>query len=118
MIEELIVRVFASRNATHLEHWRTKSFAQHKALGHFYDDVIDDLDKLVEAHQGVIELVDVAELPKQPKAANIISHLEEDVVWINKNRKAITSGLPALDNILQELEHTYMVTLYKLKHLS
>lgn len=118
MIEELIVRVFASRNAAHLEHWRTKSFAQHKALGHFYDGVIDDIDKLVEAHQGAIELIDLTELPKQMKPANIIAMLEDDVVWINKNRKAITSGLPGLDNILQELEGTYMSTLYKLKHLS
>lgn len=27
MIEELITRIFATRNAAHLEHWRTKSFS-------------------------------------------------------------------------------------------
>lgn len=35
MLEELIMRVFAARNAAHLEHWRTKSYAQHVALGSF-----------------------------------------------------------------------------------
>ena len=118
MLEELIMRVFAARNAAHLEHWRTKSFAQHMALGDFYDEIIDNIDKIVEAHQGVFQLVQVGDLPKQPKVANIISHLEEDLVFINKNRAKITGGLPAIDNLLQSLEDTYMSTLYKLKNLS
>ena len=33
MIEELVALVFATRNAVHLEHWRTKSFAAHTAMG-------------------------------------------------------------------------------------
>jgi len=49
---------------------------------------------------------------------DIISRLEEDLVWINKNRKAITSGLPAVDNLLQGLEGSYMRALYKLKRLA
>lgn len=118
MIEELISRVFATRNASHLEHWRTKSFAQHMALGDFYDSIIESIDSIVEAHQGVFELVQIGALEKQPKVSNIITHLEDDLVWINKNRKSITSNLPAIDNLLQELEDEYMKVLYKLKRLS
>lgn len=118
MIEELVALVFATRNAVHLEHWRTKSFAAHTALGELYDSLIDGVDPIVEAHQGVFELIEVDSLPKQPKATDIISRLEEDLVWINKNRKAITSGLPAIDNLLQSLEGSYMHALYKLKRLS
>ena len=44
MIEQLISRVFYARNLAHFEHWRTKSYSQHKALGSFYDDVIDAVD--------------------------------------------------------------------------
>lgn len=118
MIEDLVERVFATRNAVHLEHWRTKSFAAHSALGDLYDALIDGVDSVVEAHQGVFDLIKVGALEKQPKVTDIIPHLEEDLVWINKNRKAITSGLPAIDNLLQELEDSYMRALYKLKHLS
>lgn len=57
MIDELISRVFASRNATHIEHWRTKSYAAHIALGEFYDGVIDNIDGIVEAYQGAFDLV-------------------------------------------------------------
>ena len=48
----------------------------------------------------------------------INEHLEEDLVWINKNRKSITGSLPAIDNMLQTLEGEYMSALYKLKRLS
>ena len=44
MIEELIAKVFEARNAAHLEHWRTKSYAEHQALGDFYDGIIDIVD--------------------------------------------------------------------------
>ena len=118
MIEELIARVFAARNAAHLEHWRTKSYAAHVALGSFYADIVGSVDSIVEAHQGVFELVAVGALDKQPKVANIITHLEEDLVWIGKNRAKIANGLPAIDNLLQGLEGVYMSTLYKLKRLS
>lgn len=118
MIEDLITRVFATRNAAHLEHWRTKSFAQHMALGDFYDSIIDNIDSIVEAHQGVFDLVDVGDLPAQKKVKNIVDRLEEDLLFIGQNRQKLSNKLPAIDNLLQDLEHTYMSALYKLKNLS
>lgn len=118
MINGLVERVFTTRNAVHLEHWRTKSFAQHMALGEFYDKLIDGIDSIVEAHQGIFDLISVEDLPKQPKIINLIGRLEDDLEFIHKNRKYITSGLPAIDNLLQTLEADYMTALYKLKRLS
>ena len=48
MIEDLIERMFHARNAAHIAHWKTKSYAEHKALGHYYEDVIEKLDDLIE----------------------------------------------------------------------
>ena len=118
MIEELIERVFAARNAAHLAHWAETSGFRHTVLGDFYEGVIDLLDGLVESHQGAFGLVEVGALAKQPKVEKIIDLLEEDLVWINKNRKALTQGLPALDNLLQGLEGLYLSTLYKLRKLA
>lgn len=118
MIEELITRVFVTRNAAHLEHWRTKSFSAHSALGFFYDQIIDDLDSIIEAHQGAFDLVNVKSLPEQLKVKDIVSHLQDDLLWIGENRKKITNNLPAIDNLLQTLEAAYMSTLYKLTKLS
>lgn len=118
MMEELITRVFATRNAVHLEHWRTKSFSQHSALGDLYEGLLDTLDRLVEAHQGLIGLVQVGELPAQPKITKIIPRLESDVEWISQNRAKITSGVQSIDNLLQDMEAHYLHALYKLNNLS
>ncbi len=118
MIEELIARIFATRNAAHLEHWHTKSFSQHSALGDFYDGVLEALDTLVEAHQGLSGLVQVGELPAQPKVKAIVPHLESDMEWIAANRAKITEKMPALDNLLQDIEAHYLHALYKLNHLA
>ena len=117
-MNELIELVFAARNAAHLEHWKTKSYAAHIALSDFYDGIIDSIDALVEARQGVGTLVKVGALKKQEPCTDIIGHLSDDLVWIKDNRKAITNGVPALDNLLQDLEAVYMSTLYKLRNLS
>lgn len=118
MIEELIARVFCARNAAQLEHWRTKSYAQHQALGAFYDGLVDAIDVIVEAYQGVFPMIAVGELPKQQRIPNIVLYLEDELLWIGKNRDKISQKIPALDNRLQDLEDLYMSTLYKLKHLS
>ena len=117
MIEELITKIFAARNAAHLAHWKETSGYRHETLAEFYDHLLDAVDKLVEAYQGAFELVDVEELPKLGKVKDIVVQLEDDMLWIGKNRAKITQSLPALDNILQELEGVYLKALYKLRNL-
>lgn len=117
MIEELICKVFASRNASHLAHWKTQSYAQHVALGDFYDGAIDLIDKLVEAYQGYYGLVGEIPQPKPSKAENITAQLVLDCAWINKNRNEIARNVSALENIVDELSGLYLTTIYKLKNL-
>lgn len=116
-MHELIELVFADRNAAHIEHWKTSSYAAHIALGAFYDEVITALDAIVEARQGVGPLVKVKALDKQEPCKDITECLSDSLVWITDHRKEITQGVPALDNLLQALEAIYMSTLYKLRHL-
>jgi len=57
------------RDQAHIFHWQTSSYAQHKALGKFYDDYLDLVDAVAEqvfgkmgkffmGGQGTITLVD------------------------------------------------------------
>ena len=39
MIEDLIARVFCTRNCAHLAHWASDSYAEHEALGSFYENI-------------------------------------------------------------------------------
>jgi len=119
MINELINRIFCTRNCAHLAHWRTKSFAQHEALGAFYDDVIDAIDKLVEAYMGASgKVVDELKIPATKPAEDILKHLSDEANWINEHREQIASEIPALENIVDEITAIYLKTIYKLKQLS
>lgn len=117
MIEELIQRVFATRNAVHLAHWKTKSFAQHSALGEFYDTLVEEIDRFVECYQGYFGLVSVKEIPSADHN-NICAHLEHEVKWINENEEGICRGVKALCNLLEGLSGEYLRVIYKLENLS
>lgn len=117
MIEDLISRVFHSRNLAHWNHWRTKSYAQHKTLGRFYDDVIEALDDLVEAYQGAFDLVGT--IPAPDKSDNdILKHLEVEAAWIEENHDAICKGDRAVANLIDALSEVYLSTIYKLRNLT
>jgi DNA-binding ferritin-like protein len=119
MIEELIARVFYARNVAHFEHWRAEGvggYARHKALGKFYEDVIDALDSLVEAYQGAFELVGTVPAPKT-KAEDILLILIEDAEWIEKNHEEVCQGNRAVANLLDSVTGVYLSAIYKLRNL-
>jgi hypothetical protein len=105
--------MFHARNAAHIAHWKTKSYAEHKALGHYYEDVIEKLDDLIEAYQGTFGIIgSVAEQEK-----NVSKMIHDDIIWLNENRGKVAQGVPALENIVDELTGMHMRTLYKLENL-
>lgn len=113
MIEEMIKRVFDLRSSSQMQHWKTKSFSEHDALGHFYEDIIETLDKYVECYQGGVELIKDVE-GVDPATIKMI---EEEMLWIAKNRAELSKGAPALENILDDLVGMYARTLYRLENL-
>ena len=118
MIDEFIQRAFCSRNAAHIAHWRTKSYAQHVALNAFYDNIVDATDKLVEAYMGATgKVVDEIEIPAVKPIKDILKHLTDEVSWIDENRSDIANGVSALENIVDEITGLYLSTIYKLKQL-
>lgn len=119
MIEDLISRVFYTRNVAHWNHWRATgagSYAKHQALGSFYDEVIESLDAVVEAYQGAFELV--GNIPSPGAApSDILKMLEGDAEWIEKNHEAICKGNRAVANLIDTLTDTYLSAIYKLRNL-
>ena len=115
MLEQLISRVFYARNLAHFEHWRTKSFSQHMALGSFYDDIIEALDALVEAHQGANGLI--GNIPAPDAKSDCLKTLKADAEWIETNHEGICGGNRALANLLDNVTALYLSTIYKLENL-
>ncbi len=125
MIEQLISRVFYARNLAHYEHWRVSdeneefgsgSYAKHKALGKFYDEVIDALDSLVEAYQGAFKLIGAIPAPKETPS-DALKALEADAKWIEEHHEDICQGNRAVANLVDAVTAVYLSTIYKLRNL-
>jgi Family of unknown function (DUF5856) len=116
MIEQLISRVFYARNLAHYDHWRTKSYAQHKALGKFYDGVIEALDALIEAYQGLNGLIGSIPSPTDTKGDSL-KILKADAEWIEANHEEICGGNRAVANLIDNVTGIYLSTIYKLENL-
>lgn len=119
MIEDFVARVFSTRDAAHRLHLAARgsgSYATHMALGDFYDAIIEKVDAIAEAHQGVFGLMGMIN-PKANNMNNPTQILKDDLEWFNNNRERITGDVPAIDNLLQDLEGCYMRTIYKLENL-
>jgi DNA-binding ferritin-like protein len=117
MIEELVSRVFATRNATHLAHWATKSYAEHVTLGGFYDALIDRVDAITEAHQGAFGLIGEVE-PTVVNKMNLAEHIKQEARWIEQNRDKVSGGVEAIGALVDDLTNEYLTTYYKLTNLS
>jgi len=113
MVENLIEKVFHARDAAHIEHWKTNSYARHQALGEYYDEVVDTLDKFIEAYQGTFGII--GDVTGQEK--DVAKMIHDDIIWLNENRSRLAKNVPALENILDELTGLHMKTLYKLENL-
>ena len=117
LIEELVGKVFITRNQAHLAHWGTSNYAQHTALGSFYDDVIETVDKLVEVYQGNFGKIGKV-IGTFETNIDIVSVLASDCEWLQQNRKDIAQGITPIENLIDELMAIYLQTIYKLMNLS
>ncbi len=115
MIEELISRVFATRNIAHLEHWKTKSYSDHVALGDLYDGLIDEIDNIVETYQGFFGLVNIKSI-EFVNTNDVLSHLKEESEWIEVNRDVISNGVNAVANLIDGLSGLYLKIINRLEN--
>lgn len=116
MLNELVAKVFADRNAAQLAHWKTGNGEYHRALGEFYVKVIEVTDRLVECSIAAFGVLDSIKLEKHIEQ-ELADRLSDTVVWLCENKEAIDKGVPALDNIIAELCELYLHTVYKLRNL-
>ena len=117
MIEELVSRTFAARDVAHREHLRTRSYAEHVALGDFYTTVIEQIDSIVEAYQGKFGMIGDYQVETSP-IVNITTWLMAEMDWIEVNRDALANGATSIQNLIDGLLETYQRTIYKLTYLA
>ena len=117
-MEQLISLLFLARDIAHREHLRTDSFAQHMALGEFYDEIIDNADAIAEAYMGSYGVLKDFPIQSGLSSLSIIKELEKHVGWIDSNRyKICDKDDTPIQNLIDAAVETYLSALYKLKRL-
>jgi hypothetical protein len=117
-IGQLIAILFLSRELTHREHLRTKSYSQHVALNTFYDEVVDRADAIAEAYQGRYGIIDKIPLLDNDMAGSIDMVLEKQLDAVEKLRyTAVEKSDTTIQNLIDEAVALYLSTLYKLRNL-
>ena len=106
---KFIGTLFQSRDAMHIAHLQTTSFAEHKALNAYYDGILDLTDKFTEAYFGRFKRCEIV-IP-EAKVMDSISHLKELQSIVETERANYPSEI---QNIMDEMLALIDKTLYLL----
>jgi DNA-binding ferritin-like protein len=120
-IENMISTLLHSRSQTHIFHWQTKSqssFAEHMALGGYYDEIGGLLDGLVESYQGKYNIItgyESMDVEDYKSVEQLITYFKGLDTNIEKNRKTVKESY--IQNQIDTIQELIYSTLYKLRFL-
>jgi hypothetical protein len=112
-VNSLLSALLEMRDVAHLHHLKSTSYAEHMALGDFYDSLLDLSDNLIESYQGVYGLQQISITNVKPTSP--ISDLESFYSLLEASKEGIKESwvVNEIDNICTLTAKT----LYKLKFL-
>jgi len=117
-INELASRLIHSQTQSHIFHLQTGSYAEHKALQGYYENIDDLMDSLIESYQGENDIIkNYRSLPMNnyDSKEQVIGYFEDLMGMVRE----LSEDFPSyLKNIVDEIEVLINSTLYKLKRLS
>jgi DNA-binding ferritin-like protein len=123
MFEKLISTLMASRDQVHIFHWQTTgpgSYAMHKALNDYYDEIPDIVDSLVESYQGkhgIVKGYTPAEKFDEFSKDGVLKYFKALAAYVDR----VYSKMPESDsNIINQLDSVkdlVYTTIYKLENL-
>ena len=110
--EEFVSLVLLDRDLAQIAHWKTKSYAEHKALNEFYDGVLELIDGFVEQYQGYYGGRMNIKRAEDDQKADIREALDYRVEWIEMYRYQICEqDETSLQNTIDEIIKIYQSTL-------
>jgi hypothetical protein len=119
LIGQFISTLFASRTQAHVFHLQTPSFAAHKALNEFYDEIVGITDGIAESYQGKYGIItgysNVA-LQEYESCEAIIMFFEMLCMYVEKSRQMLPQD-SYLQNQIDEVVALIKSTIYKLRFL-
>jgi hypothetical protein len=112
-IPQLCVELVHSAHVAQIEHWNTNSYAQHVALGGYYEGVPDLADQIAEEYIGIYGKQEFSE--NKIKSSNFVEYLNQLYEFATNAQKACdcTNVLNKID----EVKSLIASTKYKLENL-
>jgi len=119
LMGQFVSTLLASRTQAHIFHLQTPSFAAHKALNDYYDEIVGVTDGLVESYQGKYGIItgygNIA-LQEYQSCEAIIVFFETLCMYVEKSRQLICQD-SYLQNQIDEIVALIKSTIYKLRFL-
>ncbi len=116
---DFVGMLFLARDVTHSVHLNTRSYAKHKALQKFYEDIIDHADAFAEAYNGRHGLIGGISLQSHNKTANVVDFLQNQLDEIEAARYDVVDRKDtSLQQLIDNIVELYLTTLYKLRFLA
>jgi len=119
LMGQFISALMASRTQAHIFHLQTPSFAAHKALNEYYDEIVGLTDGIVESYQGKYGIVNgytnVA-LQEYQSCEGIIMYFTVLCSYIEKSRTMLCQDT-YIQNQIDEVVALINSTIYKLRFL-
>lgn len=101
-------------------HWQSFGYAEHTALGNYYDTMSDLIDTFVESYQGQFGrvFVDVSKVELEDmREYSIINYVNDTARWLRDFRKKLVESDNYNTNALQNMLDEMIGETDKLKYL-
>jgi hypothetical protein len=116
---KLVSYLFHSRTQAHVFHLQTPSFAEHKALNEYYDEIIELVDGLIESYQGkygIAKGYSNFALMEYTDKQQVITYFDALSKTIDSLREELPDSY--IQNQIDTITQLVQSTLYKLKNLN
>lgn len=119
MIDQVIAQLFNARDGAHALHLRTRSFAQHVALGDFYEKLIDLADALAESFAGRYGIINVdVNTPSNFNLSDPVAFIRSVDTWASQVSTQFNPADTFILNQWDEILSLINRTKYKLEQLA
>ena len=115
-VGEFLLTLLHAVTNTHILHLQSTSYAQHMALGTFYEELDELTDNLIEAVQGLTGEIVQYPADYYAPAATAMDELEDLGEYVKEGRKTLPQA-SEIQNIVDEIAALIDSTCYKLQFL-
>ena len=114
--EELLCEMLETSAQARVFHWQTSSFAEHEALGDFYESFDPLMDKFIESYQGCYGRIMLGcDMEVKPYTMDApVAFMSSFKEYVSGEARMLVMGNSALLNILDEIKSLADQTLYRL----